>query len=398
MNKLVKPWRVFFIFLRLGLLSFGGPVAHIGYFRTEFVGRRKWLSDQQYTDLVALCNFLPGPASSQIGLAIGLLKGGYRGALSAWAGFTLPSAILMVLFAYGVSSSHTATFIQVAAGLKIVAVAVVAHAVWGMAQSLCRGKVQIALTVISTATLLLVSSAQVQILLILLSGLCGRLLIAHSPQQNSQSTDFFSFDFNARRLSLLCLAVFAILLVLLPILSLLTQSSAVSLFEDFYRVGSLVYGGGHVVLPLLQTEVVDAGLISKDTFLAGYGAAQAVPGPLFTFSAFLGAANSSDVNGIYGAVLCLCAIFLPAFLLVAGTLPFWAKLRNNGQMRSVLAGVNACVVGILVAALYDPLWTTTIVSPVEFILALLCFVALTFMKAPSWLIVAICAFVGLIIY
>lgn len=391
----ISVWTIFITFLRLGLTSFGGPVAHLGYFRTEFVDQKKWLSDQEYSDLVALCQFLPGPASSQVGLAIGMMKARYLGALAAWLGFTLPSALLLTIFAFGIAGTQSSGLTAVLMGLKIVAVGIVAHAVWGMAQSLCRGYVQAALAIIATATLLLFPNAIIQVGVIFASGFIGWLLI--KTKQSNQQSKQSSFDnLGSRKVSVIWLALFFILLLLLPILASSSNSSALELFDGFYRTGALVFGGGHVVLPLLQTETVGAGLMTNDAFLAGYGAAQAVPGPLFTFASFLGAVNNTPTNGVIGSIICLLAIFLPSFFLIAGALPFLGKLRSNHQMQSVLAGVNACVVGILAAALYNPLWTSTIKGPTEFVMAAAAFIALAFLKAPSWLVVVVCAIGGYI--
>ena len=389
-----KPWRIFLIFLRLGLTSFGGPVAHLGYFRTEFVDRRKWLSDKEYGDLVALCHFLPGPASSQVGLAIGILKARYKGAFAAWFGFTMPSALMLILFSFGVAGTFGEAMSGAIAGLKVVAVAIVAHAVWGMARTLCRGVIEIALAMSSVCALLLFPGVLTQLIAILVAGVGGYFLIKRNIQGNDDEMSCSSFGVSSRA-GVLWLAVFAILLLLLPIASYLSQSAAISLFDDFYRVGSLVFGGGHVVLPLLEAEVVDTGLLSESAFLTVYGATQAVPGPLFTFAAYLGALNTSPISGILGAVVCLIAIFLPAFLLVAGSLPFLSHIRQSAKMQSALAGVNASVVGILTAALVDPLWPTAILGLTEFTLALLAFLALLVLRAPSWLVVLACSTVGM---
>ena len=399
-DKPENPWQILLIFLRLGLTSFGGPAAHLGYFRTEFVERRKWLSEKDYADLMALCQFLPGPASSQVGLAIGIMKAGYRGALAAWLGFTLPSAIVLILFAYGSSLTDSASLNGMLSGLKVVAVGVVAHAVWGMAQSLCRGAVEIVLALVSTVLLLTLSGALMQIMVIVLSGICGWLLIKQDFGQNKSVDSVFgdtSLYCTSPKYGVFFLVIFAVLLASLPLLSAVTQSETLGLGDSFYRVGALVFGGGHVVLPLLQAEVVDVGLVSQESFFAGYGATQAVPGPLFTFAAYLGAVNSSEITGVLGALVCLLAIFLPAFLLVAGTLPIWAQVRKNLAMQSALAGVNACVVGILLAALIGPLWSTAIVGPIEFVMAVVVFISLAFLKTPPWLVVLAGSLSGLLL-
>lgn len=381
---------VFLIFLRLGLTSFGGPVAHLGYFREEFVARRRWLSERSYADLVALCQFLPGPASSQVGMALGLSRAGFAGALAAWAGFTLPSALLLLLFALGLSSWGSAFPVGVLHGLKVVAVAVVAQAVWGMARHLCRGPVRIAIAGLAAAGVLLWPSPWGQVAAIVLGGVLGRLLFkpaqdaAHDPLPMAVS----------RRTGMLLLGLFFGLLVSLPIAAQVWPSQALSLLADFYRAGALVFGGGHVVLPLLQSAVVPGGLVSNETFLAGYGAAQAVPGPLFTFAAFLGASTTLALNPWLGAALCLAAVFLPSFLLVAGALPFWEQLRRSVHTQAALAGINAVVVGLLLAALYRPVWVSAIFTAADFGLAALALAALMSGRLPPWLVVLGCALAG----
>lgn len=378
-----SAWAVFLIFLRLGLTSFGGPVAHLGYFRNEFVARRRWLSEQSYADLVALCQFLPGPASSQVGMALGLSRAGYRGALAAWAGFTLPSALALILFALGLSAWGDALPAGVLHGLKVVAVAVVAQAVWGMARTLCVGLPRLTLMAAAAGVALLWPGAWVQVGLIAVAGLLGLMLFPAVPQGPHEALPIQL----SRRTGAVLLALFGLLLVGLPLLAAAWPSQALAMVDAFYRAGSLVFGGGHVVLPLLQSEVVPSGWVSNDTFLAGYGAAQAVPGPLFTFAAFLGAAAQGTPSGWAGGLLCLGAIFVPSFLLVAGALPFWEPLRRHGSTRAALAGINAAVVGLLLAALYHPVWTSAIFTPADLGLALLAFVALMVWKLPPWLVV-----------
>lgn len=378
-----SAWRVFLIFLRLGLTSFGGPIAHLGYFREEFVLRRRWLSEHSYADLVALCQFLPGPASSQVGMALGLARAGYGGALTAWAGFTLPSAVALILFALGIAAWGDALPAGVLHGLKVVAVAVVAQAVWGMARSLCTDAPRISLMVAAACAALLWPTAWGQVGVIALAGLLGLGLF--KPRQDAPHE---ALPIRVcRRTGLALLLLFGALLVLLPLLAAAWPGQALAMADAFYRAGSLVFGGGHVVLPLLQAEVVPAGWVSKDLFLAGYGAAQAVPGPLFTFAAFLGAVAGGTPSGWAGGLLCLLAIFAPSFLLVAGALPFWEALRRHVRARAALAGVNAAVVGLLLAALYNPVWTSAIVRPADFASALLAFVALMTWKLPPWLVV-----------
>jgi chromate transporter len=383
---------ILLIFLRLGLTSFGGPVAHLGYFRQEFVNRRRWLSEQHYADLVALCQFLPGPASSQVGLALGLSRGGFRGALAAWCGFTLPSALALILVAYGVMSPDSGLPQGVIHGLKLVAVAVVAQAVWGMAQSMCRGSKEVGIMVAATTCLLLFPSIWLQPLVLLLAGMVGVFLFpARALQDHADLPVQVS-----TRLGATLLAIFIILLLTLPLLNAAVSSPALTLFDLFYRAGSLVFGGGHVVLPLLQAETVLPGHIGEDHFLAGYGAAQAVPGPLFTFAAYLGT-SMQLLPGWLGGLIALVAIFTPSFLLVAGVLPFWNRLSRNRPVRSALVGINAAVVGLLLAALYDPIWTGTVHSGFDFALVLLAFVALQRWKLPVWLLVPLFALGGLLV-
>mgnify|MGYP001455891010 CR=1 FL=1 len=377
-------WSIFQIFLRLGLTSFGGPIAHLAYFRDEFVMRRRWLSERSYADLVALCQFLPGPASSQVGIALGLSRSGYAGALAAWAGFTLPSAIALILFALDVVSYGNAVPSGILHGLKVVAVAVVAQAVWGMARKLCPDVLRITLMAIAACISLFAPSVCGQIGVIVAAGIAGRLFFS-----STSDTDHDPLPITvSRRVGIFWLSLFFVLLVSLPFLAQLMSGQAMAMVAAFYRAGSLVFGGGHVVLPLLQAEVVPVGWVSSDIFLVGYGAAQAVPGPLFTFAAFLGAAMDTAISGWVGGTICLLAIFAPSFLLVAGTLPFWERLRRNTPMQAALTGVNAAVVGLLLAALYQPVWTSAIHQPQDFVLALAALIALMFWKLPAWLVVA----------
>ena len=385
---------IFLIFLRLGLTSFGGPVAHIGYFRDEFVTRRQWLSEQSYADLVALCQFLPGPASSQVGLAMGLSRGGYRGALAAWLGFTLPSALALIVLAMGlVVFADGAVSSGLLTGLKVVAVAVVAQAVWGMARNLCPDAARLTLMAVATCLVLMLPTVYAQVGVIVAAGVVG--LFAFKPVADDVIDDWQVPV--SRSAGTVWLSLFFILLASLPVLLEVFPSQALALVDAFYRAGSLVFGGGHVVLPLLQAEVVPTGWVQEDMFLAGYGAAQAVPGPLFTFAAFLGAAMTSPPTAWLGGLICLLAIFLPSFLLIAGALPFWQQLRANVHMQAALMGVNAGVVGLLLAALYDPVWTSAIVGPKEFAMALVALIALMAWKLPPWLVVLASAATGWLI-
>ena len=381
-----SAWRVFLVFLRLGLTSFGGPVAHLGYFRDEFVHRRRWLNEQGYADLVALCQFLPGPASSQVGMALGFMRRGYGGALAAWAGFTLPSAFALILFALGLSQYPTLIPASALHGLKVVAVAVVAHAVYGMAKALCTDKPRITIMTAAACLALLAPSAMAQLGIIFAAGTAGLLIFKPGATESHVPLP----PVISRPAGALWLALFFVLLIGLPLLAALVPHQAIKEVSVFFRSGALVFGGGHVVLPLLQTSVVSPDWVSNDVFLAGYGAAQAVPGPLFTFAAFLGASMSGAPSGWWGGIICLLAIFAPSFFLVAGVLPFWEELRRRTAMQAALMGINAAVVGLLLAALYQPVWTSAIFSPRDFALALVALVALMFWKLPPWLVVVAC--------
>jgi chromate transporter len=384
-------WReVLLAFLRLGVTSFGGPVAHLGYFRDELVVRRRWLDDRAYADLVALCQFLPGPASSQVGIAIGLSRAGYLGALAAWTGFTLPSAIALVLFAYGVSALGDVGGAGWLHGLKVAAVAVVAQAVLGMMRSLAPDRERASVAVAAAIIVLAFPTAWGQVGAIVLGGLAGVMLLRAEPRSDHASLPLKV----SRTTGAIMLAVFFVLLIGLPLIASATALQGVKLFDAFYRAGSLVFGGGHVVLPLLQASVVPPGWITNDAFLAGYGAAQAVPGPLFTFAAYLGAAMGPQPNGWLGAVICLIAVFLPSFLLVIGALPFWEELRQRATAQAALLGVNAAVVGLLLAALYHPVWTAGIDDAGDFALACAAFLLLFMWQTPPWLVVVLCALAG----
>jgi chromate transporter len=360
-------------------------VAHLGYFRAELVERRKWLDETAYGDIVALCQFLPGPASSQTGIALGLLRAGLPGAFAAWLGFTMPSAVALILFAYGVSALGNLGDAAWLHGLKLVAVAVVAQAVWGMARALCPDRERATLAVAAAVLTLAVPSAIGQIGAIVVGGLIGWWFFSQAPTQPSHPLPIAV----GKTAAIAALTAFFALLVVLPIAAGATGNHVLQLIDSFYRSGSLVFGGGHVVLPLLQAEVVPPGWISNDAFLAGYGAAQAVPGPLFTFSAYLGAMMGPPPSGWIGGLICLAAIFLPSFLLVIGVLPFWDSLRRRPTAQAALRGVNAAVVGLLLAALYNPVWTSAIFAPRDFLLALAAFALLAFWKVPPWLVVVL---------
>jgi chromate transporter len=386
---------VFRVFLGLGLTSFGGPVAHLGYFRDAFVVRHMWISDRAYADLVALCQFLPGPASSQVGMAIGLMRAGYLGLLAAWAAFTLPSAIILVAFAYGAGTLEAAAGTGWIQGLKAAAVAVVAHAVLGMARSLTPDRERAAIAGFAMIGAMLIPSAVGQVAVILAGALIG--LIWLRPGVGAAGEDEALAVAVGRRTALVCLAVFFALLAVLPLLASAGVDGLMQRIDGFYRAGSLVFGGGHVVLPLLQAEVVETGLVDRQAFLAGYGAAQAVPGPLFTFAAYLGAVMQTPPSGIVGAAVALVAIFVPSALLIIGGLPFWSRLRSAPLAQRALAGVNAAVVGLLSAALYDPVFTGGITSPVAMAVAAAAFVALAAWKAPAWAVVIAAGLIGFLV-
>jgi chromate transporter len=375
----------------LGLTSFGGPIAHLGYYRREFVERRKWLTESAYADLVALCQFLPGPASSQVSFAVGLSRGGLLGGLAAWTGFTLPSAVVMVLFAFAAGRIEGPAATGALHGLKIVAVAVVAQAVWGMARSLCPDRERASIALLATLVVIFAATAVGQIAAIVLGGLIGLRLCRDAPPLSSGGAMPVVVS---RGIAWACLVAFFLLLVGLPLAVRLGAGQAVAVFEAFYRAGALVFGGGHVVLPLLEASVVSPGWVSRDAFLAGYGAAQAVPGPLFTFAAYLGAVMQPSPTGWPGAALCLVAIFLPGLLIVTGALPFWDAFRRRTWAQAAMRGVGAAVVGILLAALYDPVWTSAILGPRDFGLALVAFALLTVWKALPWMVVLLTALGG----
>ena len=386
-----SPLEVLLVFLKLGVSSFGGPIAHIGYFRDEFVVRRRWLDEQAYADLVALCQFLPGPASSQVGFSIGLMRAGYRGALAAWTGFTLPSAIALVLFAYGAGTLSGPAGTGLLHGLKLVAVAIVAQAVWGMARTLCPDRERASIALVAALIVLFSASAIAQIGDILLGGIAGLWLCRGAPPT---ATGHIVMPVS-RAAGVVALVVFFVLLVGLPILQSFRIWPGVALFDDFYRSGALVFGGGHVVLPLLREAFVTPGWVSDDAFLAGYGAAQAVPGPLFTFAAYLGAVVRPSPHGIAGAALGLFGIFLPGMLILLGTLPFWDEFRKRAGAQAMMRGVNAAVVVLLGAALYNPVWTSSVKTPGDFGIALLGFVLLTVWRAPPLLVVVVSALAGI---
>jgi chromate transporter len=382
-----SPFKVLWVALRLGLTSFGGPIAHLGYFRDEYVVRRQWLDERSYADIVALCQFLPGPASSQVGICVGIVRAGLLGGLFAWLAFTLPSAIALVLFAYGVQEFDVSDAAWLH-GLKVVAVAVVAQAVWGMSWSLAPDRERATIAILAAVAVLAWQTAIGQVLIIVAAGLVGWRLFPATPSQSDHkplSTGIRPW------LAVAALVLFFAVLGGLPLARQIEPSQWLAVFDSFFRVGSLVFGGGHVVLPLLQSEVVGPGWLTNEQFIAGYGAAQAVPGPLFTFSAYLGTTMQAQPNGVAGAAVALAAIFLPSFLLIIGVLPFWDALRARPALQSALRGVNAAVVGLLLAALYRPVWTSAIESPSDFGLAIVALGLLMLWKWPPWLMVVLTA-------
>ena len=401
-----RALEVLHAFLKLGLTSFGGPVAHIGYFREEFVVRRRWLDDAAFSDLLALCQFLPGPASSQLGFSIGLTRAGYLGALAAWTGFTLPSAIALTLLALGADAAlqGSSAVASIAAGLvhglKLVAVAIVAQAVWGMARTLCPDRQRAAIAVMAAVAVSARGSSLMQVAVLLCGGLLGIWLCrapapAPAPAQAAQAAPTSGFAAPVSHVvGATSLALFALLLIGLP---LLRGWQPAGLFEAFYRSGALVFGGGHVVLPLLREAFVTSGWVGDDVFLAGYGAAQAVPGPLFTFACYLGAVASPASHRVAGAFLGLVGIFLPGMLILLGTLPFWARFRVQANAQGFMRGVNAAVVGLLGAALYHPIWTSSVRTTADIAVALIGFALLTVWRAPPILIVTLGAAAGVVL-
>jgi len=382
-----RAGEVFRVFLRLGLTSFGGPVAHLGYFRAEFVARRAWLSERAYADLVALAQFLPGPASSQTGFGIGLMRAGYLGGLAAWAGFTLPSALLLLLFAWGAPAlGASAAGAGLLHGLKLVAVAIVAQAVLGMARSLCPDRARASIATVALILLLLWPGAAMQVAAIVAGGLVGLRVCRDDAQAPAEDL--------AIPVSHAAGFAFLVAFTVLLAFAFLPAQGGVALFDAFYRAGALVFGGGHVVLPLLRDAVVTPGWTADGSFLAGYGAAQAVPGPLFTFAAYLGAVAAVGPGGIGGAALATVAIFLPGMLILLGALPFWHALRLRPAAQAAMRGVNAAVVGLLAAALYSPVWTGTVLTPADFAVTAAGFVLLVAWKAPPLLVVALAAAAG----
>jgi chromate transporter len=383
---------VFLVFLRLGCTSFGGPVAHLGYFRAEMVAKRQWLSEATFADLVALCQFMPGPASSQAGMGIGLLRAGPLGMLAAWVGFTLPSALAMTVFGYGIGAIGDVSHAGWLRGLKLVAVAVVAQAVWGMARSLAPDRLRASVAVVACLVALAEPSSLGQVAAIVLGGVAGVTVL---PREAPGAEPPAALGVRVSRpVAAGLLVLFAVLLLGLPWLARASGSHTVAVADAFYQAGSLVFGGGHVVLPLLQALVVPPGWVAPDTFLAGYGATQSMPGPIFTFAAFLGTVEGPSPNGWLGALVATVSIFGSSFLLVGGLLPFWDTLRHRDGVRAALRGVNAAVVGVLLAALFTPIWTGAVHNGADFGLGLVAFLLLTLWAVPPWLVVILGAVAG----
>ena len=386
----VSLLEILWVSTRLGLTSFGGPIAHLGYFHEEYVKRRKWVDEQSYADLVALCQSLPGPTSSMVGSAIGFTRAGLPGGIVHWLGFTLPSALALITFAYGIEVAGTASGAGWLHGLKLVAVPVVALALWGMARSLCPDRARATIAILTGIVALAWPNAAGQVLPIAAAGLIGWWFF---PPANTPPSLHIRVPIS-RRIGMVCWILFFGLLLVLPLVRSVITNQTLAVFDSFYRAGALVFGGGHVVLPLLQAGVVAPGWVTNQQFIAGYGAAQAVPGPLFTFSAYLGFVLHPQPNGLSGAALALIAIFLPGILMTAGSLPFWDLLRKRASFQSAIRGINAAVVGLLLAAFYHPVWTSAIFKPLDFGLALLSFGLLAFWKLPPWLVVVLTAVGG----
>ncbi|MGA0345939.1 MAG: chromate efflux transporter [Alphaproteobacteria bacterium] len=387
--------KIFLTFLMLGATAFGGPVAHLGYFRIQFVDRLRWVDERAYADLVSLCQFLPGPSSSQTGIAIGMMQRGWLGGAAAWLGFTTPAVIIMIALGFGLSFAQTAAGQGVIHGLKLAAVAVIANALWSMARSACGTATQASFAVLVCVAMLFATAAWQQILVIALAALAGALMI----REDSSNIDPPTMRSGSKFLGTILFMVFLILLLGLPFLTKTFASGNLEAFAIFYRVGSLVFGGGHVVLPMLEAELVPTGWISADTFLAGYGAAQAIPGPMFALTGYLGNVidpSSSYLGGWTGGLIAIVAVFLPSFLLLGAALPYWDALRSRARVRSALSGVNAAVVGLLLAVLYTPVWTSTVQNIVDFATVVIASLLLSMWKVPPWLVVLLAAFTGLL--
>ncbi len=387
-TRIANLLTIFSVALRLGLTSFGGPIAHIGFFRQEYVENRRWLSERRFSDIVALCHFLPGPTSSQVGIAVGITRGGLLGGLLAWLGFTAPSAALLIAFGFGITEFPDLLDGAWLNGLKIAAVAVVATALWGMATSLAPDRERATVAIVSAIALLLSPITFGIVIVIVLAGIYGWWRMGRHVDETASEAASYSIW---KPIAIGCAVIFALLLIALPLLRQVLDSDMLSIFDGFFRSGSLVFGGGHVVLPTLESEVVTTGWLSSDSFMAGYGAAQAIPGPLFTFAGYLGTVMSIGPGGVLGGLFALFAIFLSSFLLVIAILPFWDVLNGAHGFRAALIGINPAVVGVLAAALFDPVWLTSIKEPSDFALAAAAFAMLMFWRVPPWLIVILCA-------
>ncbi len=391
-SRLTNLLTIFAVALRLGLTSFGGPIAHIGFFHQEYVANRRWLSERRFSDLVALCHFLPGPTSSQVGIAVGITRGGLLGGLLAWIAFTAPSAAILIAFGFGITEFDNLLEGSWLNGLKIAAVAVVAQALWGMSTSLAPDKTRATIAIISAIAILLSPIAFTIVIVILIAGAYGWFRFHHYVDESSTEDNTYAIP---KTLGITFALLFFLLLIGLPLIRVfLDDIDILNIFDGFFRSGSLVFGGGHVVLPTLESETVANGWLTAEQFIAGYGASQAIPGPLFTFSAYLGTVMNIGPGGIPGALIALIAIFLPSFLLVIAILPFWNQLSQANNVRAALVAINAAVVGILAAALFDPVWTSSIKEPQDFALAAAAFGLLMFWKLPSWLVVILCAVAG----
>lgn len=393
----VNYFQIFLVFLRLGLTSFGGPVAHIGYFREEFVRKRKWLSEDAFADLVALTQFLPGPASSQVNFTVGYMRGGLIGGVVAWCGFTLPSAFFLIACGYGILAAGDAGASDWIRGLKIASVAVVAKAVMEMGQKLCPDRTTRTIAALATAAMVLMNHPLAQVATIALGALAGYLLIRPALQPKRSNETLFRKGTTRRPMT--WIGSFLGLLIALPVLAaVFPEIRSIAYVDAFYRAGALVFGGGHVVLPLLEQGIVGNGWVPRETFLAGYGITQAVPGPLFTFSAFLGTVLEASPNGLAGGLLCLVAIFIPSLILTIGVLPYWNQLRRNLGAQAALAGTNAAVVGLLLAAFYNPVFTVGIRNGADFAFLAIAFAALQFWKLPPWALVLASAGTAVVVF
>ena len=381
---------IFLSFLLLGLTSFGGPIAHIGYFRNFFVKQKKWLDEKLYADFVSLCNFLPGPSSSQVGISIGYYFKGIKGAILAWVGFTMPSVIILLLFGYAILNYDSSIPQGILRGLKAIVVIIVFQAILGMSKNLLKDNIGYMISFITALFSVIFPSSFNQLMCLIISGLIGVFVYRNKKSKEKNKKHLFEISF----LKIFPLILFFIFLLGLPIFNKLFDSNLLNLANSFFKVGSMVFGGGHVVLPLLKEEFVTSGMIENDLFLAGYGASQAIPGPLFTFSSYLGIFFNSEINTLFTSIFCLFFIFLPSFLLLLGTLSIWNELREIDFIVSAFKAVNASVIGLLIAALYDPIIISSLKDYYDFILILISFFILFFTKIPQWAAVFLISFCG----